>query len=149
MLNLNPNFDFTKPTKMAFAYHEPSKNLSPTNTPDRINNPGQWRFYDYDMGAIREEVAKEITFSKNLTRDQFNDKEEFYQLLVEHNIRQEKRPAVGHYDITIPSSAIEVDFSKAKGRNEYVDPVMNNFCNSIYYFRVLMKIVTVQATCSF
>lgn len=69
VLDLKPNYDFTKPTKPAFSMNEPSKDLSPRHTPDRIYNPGNWRFYDVDMGAIREEVAKEITFSKNLTKD--------------------------------------------------------------------------------
>lgn len=51
-------------------------------------NPGKWRFYNYDLNVVREELAKEITFAKNLTLEQFAEKEDFYALLVEHNRRQ-------------------------------------------------------------
>jgi hypothetical protein len=36
-----------------------------------VRNPGKWRFYDFDMNAIREERAKEITFARNLTPQEF------------------------------------------------------------------------------
>jgi hypothetical protein len=50
-----------------FKYHEPSTDLEPKNIPESKLNPGKWRFYDFDLDVIREEVAKDITFSKNLT----------------------------------------------------------------------------------
>lgn len=59
-------------------------------------------------------------------------------MLVEHNKRQEKRPAVGQYDPRDPNkeNQIEVDFSKARGREDYVDPVsinvrMTYFCRNL------------------
>ena len=98
VLDINPNYDFDKPNKLVFKYYEPSKDLSPTHTPDKELYPGKWRFYDFDLDAVREEIAKEITFARNLTPDQFKDKEEFHNLLVEHIKRQDKKPAVGQYD---------------------------------------------------
>lgn len=85
---MNPNFDHDKPKKLVFQYHEPSKDLSPAHTPESKLNPGKWRFYNYDLNVVREELAKEITFAKNLTLEQFAEKEDFYALLVEHNRRQ-------------------------------------------------------------
>lgn len=120
---LHPNFDIDKPNKLVFRYHSPSKDLEPQHTPEKAYFPEKWKFYDYDLDVIREEVAKEITFAKNLSLDTYKDKEEFYNLLVEHNKRQEKRPAVGTYDPERPEAKIEVDFSKAQGRVQFVDDV--------------------------
>jgi hypothetical protein len=104
LLNLNPNFDVNKPNKLVFAYHEPSKDLAPAHTPEKIRNPGQWKFYDFDLDSVREEVAKDINFARNLPIEEFKDKEEFYNLLVEHIQRQDKRPAVGTYDPMSPKT---------------------------------------------
>jgi hypothetical protein len=49
-----------------FAYHEPSKGLEPPNVPESELNPGKWRYYDYDLNAIREQIAKDISFARNL-----------------------------------------------------------------------------------
>jgi hypothetical protein len=29
--------------------------------------PERWRYYDYDLDVVREEVAKEIAFAKNIS----------------------------------------------------------------------------------
>lgn len=68
------------------------------------------------MNAVKEEIAKDIAFGRNLTLEQFVDKHEFHEMLVEHIKRKEKRPAVGTYDPVSPKVNIEVDFSKAQGR---------------------------------
>lgn len=51
---LYPNYDIDKPNKLVFKYHEPSKDLGPQHTPEKMLNPGKWKFYDYDLDAIRE-----------------------------------------------------------------------------------------------
>lgn len=66
-MDINPNYDFDKPNKLTFAYHEPSKDLDPMHTPDKKLYPEKWRYYDIDLNVVREEVAKEITFARNLT----------------------------------------------------------------------------------
>lgn len=88
------------------------------HTPEKVKNPEKWRFYDFDLDVVREEVGKEIAFARNLSRDEFKDQEEFFNLLVEHNKRQEKRPVVGQYDPKSQDTQIEVDFSKAQGRGK-------------------------------
>ena len=65
--NLYPNYEIDKPNHLVFKYHEPSKDLGPEHTPEKDLNPGKWRFYDLDYAVLREEVAKEITFARNLT----------------------------------------------------------------------------------
>lgn len=123
VLDLHPNFDFNKPNKGTFVYHEPSTDVGPIHIPDSKLFPPRWKYYDFDLDIIREEVAKEISFARNLEPTVFKEKEEFFNLLVEHNRRQETRPGVGKYDPKDPhANAIEVDFSKAKGRIEFVDP---------------------------
>ena len=87
LLDIEPNYDYDKPNKLTFVYHEPSKNISPKHTPDKETFPGVWRFYDFNLDAIREEVGKDISFARNLTLEEFKGKEEFYNMLVEHNKR--------------------------------------------------------------
>lgn len=48
--------------------------------------------------------------------DEFKDKEDFYNLLVEHLKRADKVPAVGQYDPRSPKTQIDHDFSKVTGR---------------------------------
>eukprot|EP00347_Sterkiella_histriomuscorum_P001067 403373456 len=120
--NLYPNYDIDKPNKGVFKYHEPSKDLGPQHTPEKIQNPGKWRFYDYDLDVVREQLAKDIAFARNMSVEEFKEKEEFHDMIVERLKRQEKRPAVGQYDPERPETKIEVDFSKAQGRDPYVDP---------------------------
>ena len=121
VLDINPNYDINKPNKLVFAYHEPSKDLAPIHTPEKIRNPGKWQYYDINLDAVREEVAKEIAFARNLSLEEFKNKEEFFHLLVEHNKRQEKRPVVGQYSPKDQDTKIEIDFSKAQGRTKFVD----------------------------
>ena len=94
-LKLVPNYDIVKPHKGAFVYHKPSDDIDPMHTPNKVLYPGNWKFYDINLDTVKEEVAKEITFARNLTKEQFEDKEEFYNLLVAHNQRQERRPVIG------------------------------------------------------
>lgn len=65
VLDLHPNFDYDKPNKLTFQYHEPS-NVRPIHTPEKELNPGKWKFYDFDLDVIKEEVAKDINFARNL-----------------------------------------------------------------------------------
>jgi hypothetical protein len=87
VLDINPHFDYNKPNKMVFQYHEPSQGLEPAHTPDKKLYPGRWMYYDFDLDAVREEVAKDISFARNLSINDFKDREDFYFLLVEHNRR--------------------------------------------------------------
>ena len=118
LLDISPNYDFDKPNKLTFAYCEPLSGLSPAHTPEKEKHPERWRFYDFDLDVVREELAKDISFARNLSLDEFRGKEEFFNMLVEHNRRQEKRPPVGLYSPRDPfDKPIEVDFSKARGRD--------------------------------
>ena len=84
---LNPNYDFDKPNKLVFQYHEPSTGLGPQHTPTKDRHPEKWKYYDYDLDVVREEVGKEIAFARGVTLEHFKEKEDFYELLVEHNRR--------------------------------------------------------------
>jgi hypothetical protein len=64
---LNPNFDFDKPNKLVPVFHKPSK-IETAHTPEKIKNPGSWKFYDFDLNAIKEEIGKDITFARNLSK---------------------------------------------------------------------------------
>ena len=51
---LYPNHDAILPNHMTFKYYEPSKDIAPKHTPEKVKNPGKWRFYDVDLNAIKE-----------------------------------------------------------------------------------------------
>jgi hypothetical protein len=36
---------------------------------------------------VREEIAKDIAFARNLSIEEFKNKEEFHQMLIEHKQR--------------------------------------------------------------
>ena len=81
---LHPNYDFDKPNKLVFKYFEPLQGLGPSNLTDAEIFPGKWKFYDFDLDAIRERVAWDIDFARNMNVEEFKQKEEFHDLLVEH-----------------------------------------------------------------
>ena len=69
-----------RPGKLVFRYYSPT-NHHAANLPDKDYFPERWRYYDFDLNAVREEVGKQITFSKNLSRTEFDQFEDF---LFEH-----------------------------------------------------------------
>ena len=81
---LYPNYDFDKPNKLVFKYYEPSKDLAPEHTPEKDIFPGRWKYYDFDLNAVREEIAKDIYFARKMSPEKFKQKEEFHNALVEH-----------------------------------------------------------------
>ena len=68
---LYPNFDIDKPNKLVFKYYEPSKDVGPQNTPEKDLFPERWHFYDINLRAVREDIAKEIDFAQNMERNRF------------------------------------------------------------------------------
>lgn len=51
---LFPNVDSILPNhSMTFKYYEPS-NVGPKHTPEKVKNPGQWKYYDIDLDVVRE-----------------------------------------------------------------------------------------------
>lgn len=48
------------PNHMTFKYYEPSKDLEPQHTPEKVKNPGRWRFYEVDLDKVREQVSRDI-----------------------------------------------------------------------------------------
>ena len=57
------------PNHMTFKYYEPSKGLGPQHTPDKVLNPGNWKFYQIDLDAVKEQVATNVYLggAKDLT----------------------------------------------------------------------------------
>jgi hypothetical protein len=56
---------------MTFKYYEPSKDLGPQHAPDSEKNPGQWKFYQIDLNAVRESLATNVYLggASNMTRE--------------------------------------------------------------------------------
>jgi len=80
---LYPKYDAVLPNHMAFTYYEPYEGKQPQHTPEKIRNPGRWRFYEVDLNTVKEQVAKDIYIggAKNLAREAFQEHEEFLDLL--------------------------------------------------------------------
>ena len=88
---LLPEEKLVKPNKLGFKYHKPTEVVRPNPTEKELN-PEQWKFYDVDLDAVREEIAKNVFIGKSAFTEEFND------LLHERNARKEKRPEFGTYN---------------------------------------------------
>lgn len=104
------------PNHMAFKYYEPSKDLGPQHPPESEKNPGQWKFYQVDLDAVKESVATNVYLggAKNLTREQFEEKEEFLDVLHAYLERKNnKRPEPATYNAQKPEPHLAgIDFDK-------------------------------------
>ena len=94
----------------------------PPHLSDKELYPERWQFYDVNLNAVREEVAKDIYIAGKYNKDEFEEHERFMDLLGEHIRRQEKQPAVGDYNPHVKETKMDIDFSKAPERFPLVDP---------------------------
>ena len=102
---LNPSMEAILPNHMTFKYFEESKDIGPKHTPDKVKNPGEWKYYDVDLNAVREQVAQNIYLGgeKDLTQEQYLEKENFLNVLSTYlNRVRDKKPEVGQYDVKLP-----------------------------------------------
>lgn len=86
---------------MTFKYFEPSKDLGPQHTPEKIKNPGRWRFYEVDLNSVREQLARDVYIggAEKLDREAYKDHEEFLKLLHLYVDRfNNKKPDPGQYN---------------------------------------------------
>jgi hypothetical protein len=74
-IDLYPNA--IKPNKLVFKYTVPIDH-KPKHVPDSVLNPETWKYYDVNLDAVREELAKDVNFgAKNENRDDFLERENF------------------------------------------------------------------------
>ena len=111
---LYPNADAILPNHMTFKYYEPSKDLGPQHTPEKIKNPGEWKYYEVDLNAIKEQVATNVYIGGGLNKEEFEEHEEFLTVLKTYLDRvNNKKPEPGQYDAQKPEKHIaDVDFAK-------------------------------------
>lgn len=140
--DLNPNYDFDKPNKGVFKYYEPTI-VEPKNIPESKLHPEQWKFYDANLDAVREEATVH-DFARNLARDEFIAHEEQAKELEAYLKRRTKIPEAGEYNVRFDAIDPEkpvVDFDRYPERglepldrvNNSVPPFSNQFligCNA-------------------
>lgn len=74
---MNPNYDFDKPNKLTFKMMLPTEPKE-RHLSDAELNPGKWVFYDVNLDAVREELAKNVYMGTSIEdRDGFAEREEF------------------------------------------------------------------------
>jgi len=120
---LEPNYDVIKPRIPGFAYHEPVQLEGPAYPSEAELNPGEWKFYDVNLGAIKPEVG-DVEFAGGLTRDQFAEREEEHKQFLDYQARQARGPEVGQYDIKYSGVEPEPkapDFNKYTEREAFVE----------------------------
>jgi hypothetical protein len=84
-------------------------------------NPERWKYYDVNLDAVREEIAKDVNFgAKNENRDEYLERENLQFLLEEHLKRKVKKPDPGTYDPRYPGEEPQdiVAFDKMVGRDD-------------------------------
>ena len=76
-LDLYPNDNAVKPNKLVFKYTTPVDH-KPKNVPNKELYPENWKYYDVNLDAVREELAKDINFgAKDEDRERFAQRENF------------------------------------------------------------------------
>lgn len=88
-----------KSNKLVFKYHEPTDH-KPQHAPESVLKPGKWVFYDVDLDAVKEQLAKNVFFAgPGENQDEFKDRERFQYLLEEHLKRKNRKvPEHGSYE---------------------------------------------------
>ncbi len=117
--DLNPNFDFNKPNKLVFQYHD-DLDWKPPLPSNGMLFKERWRFYDYNINAIRPEI-KPIDFAKNLNMKEFLQYEYELNLLENYLKLREKGPDIGKYDVKytqIDKDSRAPDFEKYPEREQ-------------------------------
>jgi len=132
---LYPNLDIVKNNKMGVPFpkqpgFEDQKNslefkwklpTELTHVRDEDIANIHWRYYDVNLDAVREEIAKDVNFGvKRETKDEFKDREEFNHLLEEHMRRRDWAPDMGKYDPVNPNFQIQdhVGWDRMVGRDD-------------------------------
>lgn len=83
-----------KRNRLVFKYREPV-----TRTIDPKPEEGRWVFYDVDLDAVREELAKDVFIAGRMEPEEFRERQEFKRMLEEHIKRtQDRKPEAGDYD---------------------------------------------------
>jgi hypothetical protein len=44
------------------------------NIPDKVLNPGRWVYYDVDLDAVKEQLAKDYYFSGRMDPEEFKQR---------------------------------------------------------------------------
>ena len=118
---LDPNYDAILPNHMTFKFFSADRGLS---KPDKKD--GRWHFYDVDLDAVREQIAKDIHMggSKFIdNQEKFKEHEDLLQAIsawIEY--RNNRRPDPGKYDARKPEKHLpNIDFAKMQSREDYYD----------------------------
>lgn len=120
--DLKPNYDYDKPNKGTFKYYEPTV-VQPPNIPESKLHPENWKFYDPNLDAVREEAIAQ-DFARNMTKDEFKTREEEFDAFMRYRNRKNRQPEVGQYDVrydAIDPSENAVDFGRYPERG--LDPL--------------------------
>ena len=95
---LYPNYKPILPNHMTFKYFEPSKDIGPKHAPEKEKFPGQWKYYDVNLDAIKDQVSTNVYLggAKDLTKEEYEEKEDFLNLLHTYLDRiNNKKPSIG------------------------------------------------------
>lgn len=119
---LYPKYESILPNHMTFKYYEPSKDIAPQHTPDKVKNPGRWKFYDVDLNAVKEQISTNIYLGggKDLDKDKFQEHEDFLNILHTYLEKvNNKKPEVGQYEPVKPEKHVaDIKFEKMVSRDK-------------------------------
>ena len=128
---LDPNYDYDKPRKPNFIYHEPIE-WNPPHPSDGMLFKERWRFYDYNVNKVRPEI-KPIDFAKNLNMKEFLQFEYDFQLLENYLQRRRKIPELGKYNVeykqidkNVPVPDLEKMIERVEKEPELTDELILN-----------------------
>jgi hypothetical protein len=65
--------DKPKKNRLTFKYYKKTEHF-PANIPDKVLNPGTWVYYDVDLDAVKEQLAKDYYFSGRMDPEEFKQR---------------------------------------------------------------------------
>ena len=146
-----PNYDFDKPQKLVFKYHEPIKH-APPNIPDSWVQKEQWLFYNKDVKVIKEKVSVHH-FGKNLEYKEFEIRQNKLKKFINWLKYLKRSPEHGEYAGGLAENLPRLekhvpgyDMEQAPLRPIVEEDWVSRFC---LISRSLRKSRTSTVTCSF
>lgn len=120
---LNPNYDQVRPNHLGITF----KFFEEERFKDKFDRDGgKWKYYDVDLDAIRETLAKDMYIGGSKFLD---DPEKFAQhkdlieaITMLREYQNNRKPDPGKYDPEKPKPHLpDIDFDKMQSRAQYYD----------------------------
>ena len=90
--------------------------------PESKKNPGEWKYYDVNLDAVREQLTQNVHLAGGLGKDEFAERQEYLDVLTTYLARRSRIPEAGEYEPTKPEKHLpDIDFDKMQSRSKFYE----------------------------